>query len=350
MKVNYEQLSRALQNKLSAFYLVSGDEHLFVHDACDQIRQKALSLGYGDRKVFHVEGANFDWQLIFSEMQGMSLFADKSLIEIRLNHSKLGDKGSKALQQILKMGNDDNVVILSCPKLTSQQQNGAWFKAWLKETVIIQIWPPSPQQIKLWMKKQFHQHGMQIDEDAINLLHNRVEGNLLAAAQEIEKLYLNFGSGLIGTEQIYESVLDSARYTIFDLVDTILQGDSQRGIHILSHLQAEGVEPILIIWAIARELRTLAHLHIYVQNAYDLDLAMKKHGVWQKRKPLIKKAMQTISLKQVYTLQQLVARIDQAIKGLRPHAMLWHELTLLCVTISGSQLPLNNLEHNAENL
>lgn len=350
MKVNFEQLDRSLQNKILPCYLISGDENLFVSEACRKIRKKAQSSGFSQTNIIYVEGANFDWQSLLIELQGLSLFAERSIFEIRLTSPKIGDKGSKAMQEIIKLQLEDKIIIVSCGKLTSQQQNSAWFKLWSKEAVIIQIWPATPTQVKNWMIGKFQQRGMTLDTTAMNLLLERIEGNLLAAAQEVEKLYLNFGASAITVEQVYNSVTDNARFSIFDLVDELLAGDNPRAINILNHIKSEGVEPILIIWALARELRILVQIQHYQAQGLPLDLAMTKLRQWAKRKPLIQKGIQRLSQPQLYKLLQHVAKIDQAIKGQRPHALLWHEIFSLCMEMTGAEPSLPKAHYEAENL
>jgi DNA polymerase-3 subunit delta len=261
MRLRPEQLPDHLKQTLMPVYLVTGDEPLQVMEACDQVRTKAIKQGFPEREILSVE-SGFDWGSLHSASSSLSLFAEKKLLDLRLPTGKPGQQGSKALQAYLQQPPEDKVLLIQAGKLDGNAKNAAWFKAIDQQGIIIQVWDLSPPQTMAWVAKRMREKGLHPSQEAVHLLTERVEGNLLAAAQEIDKLFLLFGQTEIDEEKVLAAVTDSSRFSIFDLGDAVLLGDTKRIQHILQVLKEEDTAIQLILWAmtdISRQFYQQAH-------------------------------------------------------------------------------------------
>ena len=256
MRLRQEQLNDHLTQQLAPVYFISGDEPLQSMEAADAIRKAANNRGYVERDILTVEG-QFDWGQLQSASDSLSLFAEKKILDLRLPSGKPGLQGSKAIQAYLKKIPMDKILIIQSGKIDYRSYNAAWVKALDREGVVIQIWDLSPANTLTWVAKRMRSYGLNPTQDAIRMLTERVEGNLLAAAQEIQKLQTLFGEGEISDQQVIESVTDSSRFSIFDLSDAILTADQKRIQHILKILQEEDTPVILVLWAITDLARKL---------------------------------------------------------------------------------------------
>lgn len=335
MKLRLEQLSGHLQKGLQAIYFVSGDEPLQVAEACDAIRHSAREQGFTERNVLHVE-RGFDWSELSALGDSLSLFADKKLIELRMPEGKPGDAGGKALSAYAERPPEDTVLLIITNKLDQARQRSKWFKSLDKTGVHIAVWPLDARQLPGWIERRMQGHGMQVDPQALQLLSERVEGNLLAAAQEVEKLHLLYGPVRIGLEQVGEAVADSSRHELFAMVDTLLQGDAGRAARMLRGLQSEGSEPVLILWALVRELRVLVQLAAARQQG-NLEGAFSSLRVWEKRKGLYHSALERMSARQWQALLLRAGQVDRVVKGMAA-GQPWDALMQLALAIAGVRL------------
>lgn len=333
-KVRPEQLAGTLSKGLSPIYLVSGDEQLLVQEACDTIRQAARKAEFSERELFHTD-PGFDWGQILSAANSLSLFAERKLIELRITNGKPGDKGSKALVEYTQNPGEDNLLLIITPKLDGAQQRAKWFKAIEKAGVFVQIWPITPQQLPRWIGQRLQQAGLKADSQATDILASRVEGNLLAAAQEIEKLKLLCSDGFVSADLMASAVADSARYDVFGLVDKALHGDARGAVKTLNGLKGEGTDATVVLWALAREIRTLAQMAHSTSQGQNFDWAAKQAGVWDKRKPLMQSTLRRFRLPQLQQLLRKANAIDKAIKGMR-RADPWDELMDLTLNLAGT--------------
>ncbi len=333
-KLRPDQLAGALRKGLSPVYLVSGDEPLLAQEACDQIRQAARKAGFSEREIHHVE-AGFDWDHLLTSANSLSLFAERKVIELRIDNGKPGDKGGKALLSYCDNPSEDNLLLIVTPKLDGSSQRSKWYKTLEKTGTVIQIWPVAPTQLPRWIDQRLQQAGLQASRDAIDMLAARVEGNLLAATQEIEKLKLLAVDGQVSAEMISGAVADSARYDVFTLIDKALHGDARGAVRTLQGLKGEGTDATVILWALAREIRTLNQVQHAVQQGQPLDRAAQNAGVWDKRKPLVSNALRRLKQAQLQMLLRKANGIDKAIKGLR-NADAWDELMDLTLNLSGT--------------
>jgi DNA polymerase-3 subunit delta len=342
MKLAPAQLNKHLQGTLAPVYIVSGDDPLLCQEAADAIRAAARQQGFDERQVFSAD-ASFDWGTLLQAGASLSLFAQRRLLELRLPSGKPGDKGAAALIEYCSRPAEDTLLLISLPKLDGSAQKTKWGKALVEgsQCQFIQIWPIDAQQLPQWINQRLAQAGLSAQRDAVDLIAARVEGNLLAAAQEIEKLKLLAEGNQITVETVQSAVADSARFDVFGLVDAILKGDATHALRMLEGLRGEGVEPPVILWALARELRLLAGIALQFSQGIPLDKAFSqaRPPVWDKRRPLVSKALQRLSAQRWAQLLQDAQRIDAQIKGQAPGSP-WTGLTRLALLMAGQRLVL----------
>ncbi|MCE1115626.1 MULTISPECIES: DNA polymerase III subunit delta [Pseudomonas] len=342
MKLSPAQLAKHLQGQLAPVYIVSGDDPLLCQEAADAIRGAARQQGYDERQVFSAD-ANFDWGNLLLAGASLSLFAQRRLLELRLPSGKPGDKGAAALIEYCANPAEDTLLLISLPKLDGSAQKTKWGKALVEggHCQFIQIWPVDAQQLPQWINQRLSQAGLTAQRDAVDMIAARVEGNLLAAAQEIEKLKLLADGNPITVETVQAAVADSARFDVFGLVDAILNGEAAHALRMLEGLRGEGVEPPVILWALARELRLLAGLAQQFSQGVPLDKAFSqaRPPVWDKRRPLVSKALQRLSAQRWAMLLQDAQHIDAQIKG-QAQGSPWTSLARLSLLMAGQRLAL----------
>ncbi|HCM05867.1 MAG TPA: DNA polymerase III subunit delta [Oceanospirillales bacterium] len=310
MKLKTEQLGAHLQKGLSPFYIISGDEPLLVEETCHQIRLAAKKYGIEERELLHAE-AGFDWTQLLDETNAMSLFASRRLLEVRIPNGKPSDKG-KALLEVVSNPNPDNVVLIVTPRLDAATQKTKWFKAIESAGAFIAIWPIDRNQLPGWLQRRIQAAGMSASQDAVALFAQRIEGNLLAGIQEIEKMRM-MGTQQISAELVEEVTADSARYDAFSLADSCLLGNIGDASRILSHLKAEGHEAIMILGALLRKIRQLISLQAY--GPQRLTEGFKSQNIWPKQQPPFKSALSRLSQAELFECLQTAEQIDRAIKG-----------------------------------
>lgn len=333
MKISPEKLPRQLAESLSPIYLISGDEPLLVLEAADAVRKAAHAAGFSERELFVTE-LGFDWEALRASRSALSLFADRRLLELRMTNGKPGEKGSRVLVDYAADPPQDCVLLVITPKLDRAGQNSKWATALARAGCWIPVWPVEEKQLPAWIRTRMRAAGLLPDREAVQLVAERVEGNLLAAHQEIEKLRLLNGPGAVDGDAVRRAVSDSARFDVFDLADAALEGRGARAARILDGLRSEGVEPVLILWALTRELRTLASLAFAISQGQNVDSAMAKAHIWSRRKPAVKSALARQSLSQLHGLLMGAGRVDRMIKGALP-GRVWDELLALVAGLSG---------------
>ncbi len=314
MNISPNQLEAALKKTLLPCYFVTGDEHLLVQEAQDAIRAAARERGFGAREV-HVAAPGFRWEELAAAAGSLSLFADKRLLELKLPTGKPGRDGSAAIIDLLGKMGDDLVFVVSAPKLDRKAMAAKWVQELGKRGGIVQVWPVDLRELPKWIDGRMRRAGLVPDRDAVRLIADRVEGNLLAADQEVEKLRLLLGAGPVNGADVDEAVADSSRYDVFKLADAALSGDAARALRILTGLREEGVEPPLVTWALARELRTLARLAESVAAGAPLGAAMQKERIWRSREGVMRAAVARHAVRDLYRLLQLARRVDAAMRG-----------------------------------
>jgi len=314
VKIQANQLSSYLKNNLAPCYLVTGDEHLLVAEALDSIRAAARAKGFTQRES-HVATQWFDWANLSASSANLSLFAEQRIVELRLPTGKPGKVGSSAIAELVERLGPELMLIVSAPKLDKNAGSAKWVKAIDAHGIVLPVWPVGVRELPGWIAARMRAAGLQPDRTAAGLIADRVEGNLLAASQEIEKLRLLLGEGPISAEDVAHAVADSSRYDVYKLVDAALAGDAKRAVRILGGLKAEGVEPVIIFWALGRELRLLASLSDAVRQRVDLGSAMQKARVWRNRQGLVRSCVSRVPAGMFYSLLKAVGQGDAAAKG-----------------------------------
>jgi DNA polymerase-3 subunit delta len=339
MQVRLEQLEEQLARQLAPVYLLSGDEPLQIMEAAEKIRKVAKQQGFIEREVW-VADAQFDWANLNSAGDALSLFASQKLLDVRLANCKLNQTASKALQHYLERLPSDKVLILQATRLDKVCKNSAWVKKIEQVGVAVQVWDLSPAQTIAWVAKRMRNAGLQASDDAIRYLAERIEGNLLAAAQEITKLQLLYAQQRIEVSDIQAVVADSARFTVFDLVDAVLSQDSQRLQHILHILQEENTALTLVVWTLSDLLRQLYSGSLNLQTGQSnqaLLLRMPKL-----RQGLFLKVLNQHRNTQWSVLFQQAAQLDQLSKGvglMEGNAQrVWDQLLLLALALANKTL------------
>jgi DNA polymerase-3 subunit delta len=338
MRIYPEKLASQLQQQLLPVYLVSGDEPLQVQECCDLIRQQARTAGCTDRELFDASATGFNWHDILHSASSMSLFSERKLLELRVPNGKPGAEGSKALCEYLEVRGEDDVLLIIAGKIDKQSTNSKWFKALDKAGATLQIWPVDAQKLPGWLRQRLRGAGLGIDEDALQLLCEQVEGNLLAAVQEVEKLKLLATDGQITVRTVTAAVADNARYNLFDMTDSALKGDAANSLRMIHGLRAEGSEPLVVLWALSREIRTLNEVKGDVQGGQSVQQALNARRVWNNRMPLMQAALARHDRASLARLVELAARADAQAKGFASGKP-WDTLEDLIIGICGLTEP-----------
>lgn len=314
MRARLPDLDRHLKGQPAPVVLISGDEPLQLGEAADAVRRAARDTGHTTREVFDA-GQGFDWNQLATEANSLSLFADKKLIDLRIPNGKPGREGGAALAAYCARPPEDTILLITLPKLDRQQLASKWAKAVDKAGVIVQIWPITGKALTAWIEQRLRRTDFEPEPRVAQLLAERTEGNLVATSQEIAKLLLLHGPGRITTETLTSAVTDSARFDVFDLIDSALTGNAARCLRILTGLRGEGVATPVVLWAFAREVRTLIPMAQDMTRGTSADQAMSQAGVWDKRKPLTRRALTRLGTTQLDDLLTQCQRIDAMIKG-----------------------------------
>jgi DNA polymerase-3 subunit delta len=267
MQLKVEQLAKFLARKenFKPVFFLSGEEPLQMMEAADAIRSTAQKLGFTEREILQVDN-KFSWNDLLQSSSALSLFSEKKILDLRMTNAKPGIAGSKALRKYVENIPADKVLLIQMDKLDFRSKSAAWVKALDKAGVMIQIWKLSPAQTISWVVNRMHQQNMQPSQDVVRFLTERIEGNLLAAAQEINKLHLLYGEGKINLEQVQTSVSDSSRFSTFDLSDAVMMGDAKRIQHILRVLQQEDTAVPLVLWTLSNLSRQLYNACFQLKN------------------------------------------------------------------------------------
>ncbi len=338
-KLNADQLARHLA-KLAPVYLVSGDEPLLVQEACDSIRSAARKQGFSERELFHAEG-QFDWQQVVQSGNSLNLFAERKIIEVRLT-GKFTEAAGKALVEFCRNPSPDNLLLLVSPKLDKNAQNSGWYKAVDQTGGILALWPVSEKQLPRWIDTRLRAAGLDATPEALDLLCAKVEGNLLAAVQEIEKLKLIANDNTISAELMASLVADNARYDVFGLVDKAVSGDASGALRTLQGLRAEGEEVTLVIWALAREVRTLAAMQQAQSLGQGMEQAARNQGIFDPHFSLMRQAMPRFKPAQLRLLLRECALADRALKGAAKLSP-WDVLQEVVLTLAGARVLSNGV-------
>ena len=315
MKLYNNQLESHLNQDFKSCYLIVGDEPLQLKEACDSIRQKAKTLGFLEREVLHVD-KKFSWDSLQASMGTMSLFAEKKLMELHLPTGKPGAAGSKAITSFVENIPNDICLLIISEQWTAANDKTKWVKTIESLGVLMRVYMPKTHEFKGWLKNRCQKIGLNVETDTISLLALRLEGNLLAADQELEKLKMRFSNHRISVKEAASLVADSARFDVFRLTDSLLENDLKRVIRMARSLRQNNTALVVIHWALERETRTLlSFAYMRDQGSRIGPAEYRKHGIWQNRQALIQAALNRLSRKKLEKLIAGLAHLDRVIKG-----------------------------------
>ena len=324
MNLAPHQLGAHLQKGLKSLYTLLGDEPLLIQEAADAIRSFARTQGFTERTSHTVAGAHFDWSEVLAAGGSLSLFADKQIVELRIPSGKPGKEGSAAIQHLAEQsrGNDSTLTLIMLPRLDKLTRGGAWFGALESFGITIGVEPVERGALPTWIAQRLALQGQRVaaGEDGQRTLQffaDRVEGNLLAAHQEIQKLALLFAPGELGFDQIESAVLNVARYDVFKLSEAVLAGHAARVQRMLDGLQAEGEAEVLVHYTMAEDIRALKRVKDAIGQGRPMPMALREQRVWGAKERLFERVLPRMSDATLARLLQAAHQVDGIVKGLK---------------------------------
>jgi DNA polymerase-3 subunit delta len=342
MRIDSEQLPQHLARGLKPLYTIVGDEMLLALEAADKLRTAALAQGFDERRILIAE-SGFDWSELAMLGNSMSLFAPKRVLDLRIPAGKPGKEGSEALQKLAARLPEDTIVVISLPGLDRQTQASKWFEALDGAGVTVHAATVKREKLNGWLTERLARQKQTADARTLDFLVSRVEGNLMAAFQELQKLALLFPAGPLPFDDVKNAVLDVARYDVFEIGPALLKGERVHFVRMMDGLQGEGVAAPLILWAIAEEARAMAKVRAALDAGQPLAQAMRDARVWGPRQDLMPGALRRLSSKQLLAALSHAATVDRMIKGLATgdvwDALLQLGLELMAPLQQGRQPP-----------
>ena len=315
MRVRPEQLERHLGRDLASVYVVHGDEPLQREESLDTIRAAARTAGYAERIVLHAE-SGFDWRELQTQAATLSLFAQRRLIDLRMSDGSLGRDGGPILAKYAADPPPDTVLLLSCRRLDRRATSTKWFRALEGAGDVIEVYPVRSRDLPRWIADRGAARGVAFERDAAEALAERSEGNLLACAQEIDKLRLLCDGRPISVDDVMGTVADSARFGAFDLIDPALEGDGARSVRILRVLREEGVEPIHVLGSLAWAIRGLCGIAAGLESGARLDDVLRGgFGAWWRRRHVVQRALSRMPRQGWVRLLGVAEGVDRILKG-----------------------------------
>jgi DNA polymerase III subunit delta len=335
MLLRGEQLAAHLERELRPLYVLYGDEPLLVIEAADAIRAKTRQQGYSEREVLTVL-PHFDWGQLLAAGGNLSLFGDKKLIDLRIPTGKPGKEGGAALQQWCQNLSMDNLLLITLPELDWRDEKAAWFTTLVNAGVAIKLMAPPLAELPGWIAGRLRRQQQSADLESLKFVAERVEGNLLAAHQEIQKLGLLYPAGQLTNEQIRDAVLNVARYDIDSLREALLSGDIARLTRTLDGLMQEGEAPPLVLWAMSEEIRALTVIRSGMDDGKPVDMLLKEAKVWGPRAAPVKKALQRLSTATLEAALHHAGKIDRLAKGIG-QGNIWEEFLRLGLRLTAAK-------------
>ena len=324
MQLALPQLQAHLQKGLRSLYTLHGDEALLVQEAADAIRATARTQGYTERSVHVVSGAHFDWSEVLAAGGSLSLFADRQMLEVRIPTGKPGKEGSPMIQQLAQSaeGNDSTLTLFILPKLDNATKKGAWFGALDQFGVTLQIESVERAHLPQWIAQRLKMQNQSVaagqeGQACLQFFADRVEGNLLAAHQEIQKLGLLYPEGELSLEQVESAVLNVARYDVFKLSEAVLSGQVARVQRMLDGLQAEGEAAVLVHYTLAEDIRALKRVKDAIAEGKPMPMALREQRIWGVREKLFERVLPRLSGSRLAQLLQNAHQVDGIVKGLK---------------------------------
>ncbi len=333
MNLKAERLKDSLQKKLLPVYFISGDEPLQLGEAADAVRLAARKAGYENREVLSVD-AKFNWNQLSVAADSLSIFSEKKVIDLRIPSGKPGKEGASALTEYCQRLPEDTLLLITAGKVASSSTKSRWYRALDQAGATIQVWPLEGRNLVQWLESRAQSRGLQMEQGVVKMLASRVEGNLLAASQEIEKLYVLNGAGRVSAVDLQKTVADSSRFDVFNLADSALSGKLGRMIRILNGLKAEGIAPPVVLWSLTREARVLAKMISQISRGQTQQSVMASSKIWDKRKSLVSSALTRLNGQNLNRIFQLSAKADRQIKG-EDGGNPWETMLEICLVFSG---------------
>jgi DNA polymerase-3 subunit delta len=315
VRIDSEQLPQHLGRGLKPLYVVFGEEMLLALEAADRIRAAAAAQGHDERRVLIAE-SGFDWGELAMLGNSLSLFAPRRLIDLRIPGGKPGKEGSEALQKLAAAPPEDTIVMVSLPAIDRQGQASKWFEALDAAGVSVHAAAVKRDRLGQWLKVRLAAQEQTAAPETLEFIVSRVEGNLMAAHQELQKLALLFPAGELPFEDVKNAILDVTRHDVFDLGPVLLRGDRARFVRMIDGLQGEGVAAPLVLWAIAEEARAMARVRAATEAGQPVGQALREARVWGARQELLPAAMRRLGTGQLLAALEQAAAADRMIKGL----------------------------------
>jgi DNA polymerase-3 subunit delta len=337
VKLTADKIASHLKKGLAPVYFITGDESLLVGETMDALRAAAREQGFTERET-HAADARFDWSTLRDGLDNLSLFADKKLVEVQLATASPGREGAKALVAWLENPPADTVLLVQAPKIDKRGSATKWAQTIQSEGVWVTVYSVPPERLPGWLKQRFAQAGLQCEAGATEALAARVEGNLLAAQQEISKLALLMPGKTISAEVVVKGVTDGARFDVFQLGDAALGQDLGRSLRVFYGLRREGTPAPLVIWALAREISTLVSLWTRVDQGEAPGRALQSLRVWQNRQGFYQRALRAHDARTIEALARRCAITDRVVKGAHPGRP-WEALLELVLLLASPQRP-----------
>ena len=315
MQLRAEQLEAHLKKTLAPLYVVHGDEPLLALEAADAIRAAARARDYSERNLFIAE-RYFDWGELFQAGASMSLFGGKKIVELRLPTGKPGTEGAKAIERYCSDLNPECMTLVSLPRLDKAGQNSAWFGALAASGVVIDVWKIERSRLPEWIGQRLARGGQRASREVLEFLADRVEGNLLAAHQEVQKLALLLAPGELLMDDVQAAVSNVARYDVQGLAEALLTGDVARYARVLEGLRGEGEAPTFLLWAVTEELRAVSRILAGLSAGRQVEQLFRENRVWRNKEAAMKAALRRFSQSAVDAALSHAATIDRVIKGI----------------------------------
>ena len=327
MQIKPNQLSHQLQKNIAPLYTLFGNEPLLIAEASDSIRALATQQHYTEREIFTVDH-RFDWDELQQANNNLSLFGDKRLMDIRIPSGKPGREGGKAIEAYCQALPQDTITPITLPRIEKQGQSTKWFKALEKSGITVPFYPIERAHLPGWIEQRLISQQQSTTTETLQFLADSVEGNLLAAHQEISKLALLYPVGKLSFAQVKDAVLEVARYDVFKLAEAMVAGDTARYVHILEELEGEGTAPPLILATLAEQIRSLLLIRKGLDAGKPMMQLMREARVWGDRQRLMENVARRTSIKSLTDALLHAAKIDRISKGVAKGDT-WNELTQL---------------------
>ena len=331
MKVRAEQLAGSLQRGLAPVYLIGGEEPLLLQECCDAVREAARAQGFIERELLQAE-RGFDWSLL-QQAAAPSLFASQKIIDLRIRTGKPGRDGGKALTEWAETPDPNIILLVSCEKWDASSRKAKWAGALERAGQRVDIWPIKAAELPRWLSQRMAQHGMQPEPEVLELLADRLEGNLLAARQEIDRLALLKGAGTVSVDDVMRAVADSSRFDAFALGEHMLSGNLRDGLRVAAGLHRMDTPLPLVVGALIRELKTTEAFRLAMRGGENESVVFRRLNVWSNKQNTIRSAARRLNTRRLFGAFRQLALIDRQSKG-RAGGDAWQSLDALLIQLS----------------